>query len=98
MGDSSGDVTQRLYVHWFPGDRTSAMEAHAGRILKSAIRSGSKGSSYHDAHSVSTSIALQVRKVAGKSPPRAGVAKWQTRGTQNPVGATSCRFKSDLRH
>lgn len=29
---------------------------------------------------------------------RAGVAKWQTRGTQNPVGATSCRFKSDLRH
>lgn len=28
----------------------------------------------------------------------AGVVKWQTRGTQNPVGATPCRFDPDHRH
>jgi hypothetical protein len=29
---------------------------------------------------------------------RAGVVEWQTRRTQNPVGATLCGFKSRLRH
>ena len=29
---------------------------------------------------------------------RAGVVEWQTRRTQNPVGATLCEFKSRLRH
>ena len=29
---------------------------------------------------------------------RAGVVEWQTRRTQNPVGATLCGFKSHLRH
>jgi hypothetical protein len=28
----------------------------------------------------------------------AGVVEWQTRRTQNPVGATLCEFKSRLRH
>ena len=28
----------------------------------------------------------------------AGVVEWQTRRTQNPVGATLCGFKSHLRH
>ena len=38
------------------------------------------------------------QQVTSRDRSHAGVAKWQTRGTQNPVGATSCRFKSDLRH
>ena len=29
---------------------------------------------------------------------QAEVAEWQTHGTQNPAGATSCGFDSHLRH
>ncbi len=39
-------------------------------------------------------IQGRKKKLIGK----AGVAKWQTRWTQNPVSAMTCGFKSLLRH
>lgn len=45
---------------------------------------------------------MRVRVVrfvnAPQRPTPAGVAEWQTQRTQNPPGATPCRFDSDLRH
>jgi integrase len=33
LGHSSADVTLRIYAHWFPKDRTGAIEGHAARVL-----------------------------------------------------------------
>jgi integrase len=36
LGHSSADVTLRVYSHWFPKDRTGAIEQHAARVLGGA--------------------------------------------------------------
>jgi len=33
LGHASADVTLRVYAHWFPKDRTGALESHASRVL-----------------------------------------------------------------
>ncbi|MEO6026652.1 MAG: site-specific integrase [Candidatus Binatia bacterium] len=33
LGHGSSDVTLRVYTHWFPKQRTGAMESHASRVL-----------------------------------------------------------------
>ena len=42
LGHSSADVTLRVYAHWFPKDRTGAIENHATRVLAlgTALRRG----------------------------------------------------------
>lgn len=42
LGHASADVTLRVYAHWFPKDRTGALESHAGRVLGAATTVGSK--------------------------------------------------------
>ena len=43
-------------------------------------------------------LALDPRRWPRTEWPSAGVAEWQTQGTQNPPGVTSCGFESHLRH
>ena len=41
---------------------------------------------------------MVVNPIIYSNVHNAEVVKWQTRWTQNPVGATQCGFKSRLRH
>jgi integrase len=45
LGHGSADVTLRIYSHWFPKDRTGAIENHASRVLALLPREAVSGSS-----------------------------------------------------
>ena len=47
---------------------------------------------------VPTDNGLTDPAIRSTMPATAGVAEWQTRGTQNPVSARVCGFDSHLRH
>ena len=49
LGHGSADVTLGIYAHWFPKDRTGAMESHASRVLGLLSAAGSRNGPDEDA-------------------------------------------------